>query len=404
MVLTDKQIQFQKKMRQFAEKEIQPKAAEIDRTREFPWDNIKKMAKEGLFGIAVPKKLGGLELGPVYYAIAIEEISRVCASTGVTLAAHASLPCGLLLYAGSEEQKKKYLIPMVKGEKLGGFGLTEPGSGSDAAAMGMHAEKKNKKWVLNGTKMFTTNGSTADYLLVSAVTDAEKGTHGISAFIVEKEAPGFTVSKKLEKMGWRGSDTCELIFENCEVPEENILGKEGNGFKYFLNALDSGRIGVGAMAVGLAQGALDECLKWLKKEKLKPDPALDDETEEALLYAGQWNGRRLEQQGVLFALADMESGITLARNMVYTAAELKEQGKPFKKEAAIAKLFATEMGMCACTRAIDLLAPLSGTEDIPLSRFFRDVKACEIGEGTSQIQRIVISRELLKEKINPAAS
>lgn len=396
MILNEKQITFQKKLRQFAEEKILPNAAKIDKTEEFPWDNIKALSKEGLFGVAMPKEVGGLGLDSVSHILAIEEISRVCASTGVTLAAHSSLPCGLIFHAGSEEQKKKYLIPMVQGEKLGGFGLTEPGSGSDAAAMSTHAEKKNGKWVLNGTKMFTTNGSTADFMLVSAVTNPKKKTHGISAFIVEKGTPGFSVSKKLEKMGWRGSDTCELFFEDCEIPEENLLGKEGDGFKYFLNALDSGRIGVGAMAVGLAQAALDECLKWLSKEKRETVEEIDEEYKEALLYADLWNGKRLDQQAFQFALADMETEITVARNMLYTAAALKDQNQPFKKEAAIAKLFATEMGMRVCTNAIDLLAPLSGTEQIPLSRYFRDIKACEIGEGTSQIQRIVIFRELLK--------
>ncbi len=397
MILTKQQTAFKKKLRQFAEEKILPHAAEIDRTQEFPWGNVKAMAQEKLFGVAMPKRYGGLGRDNVSYVMAIEEISRVCASTGVTLAAHASLPCGLLFHAGTKAQKKKYLIPMIKGEKLGGFGLTEPGSGSDAAAMKMKAEKKEKSYCLNGTKMFTTNGSTADFLLVSAVTDPEKGAHGISAFIVEKDQRGFSVSKKLEKMGWRGSDTCELVFDNCEVPQENLLGKEGEGFKYFLNALDSGRIGVGAMAVGLAQGALDECLSWLKKEKKKPFPESDEEFQEAMLYANQWNGRTLDQQGILFILADMETEITVARNMIYTAAALKDEGKPFKKEAAIAKLFATEMGMRVCTKAIDLLGPFGATEQIPLSRFFRDVKACEIGEGTSQVQKIVISRELLKE-------
>lgn len=400
MILNKNQTQFKRKMEGFVEKHILPNAAKIDKSREFPWSNVKAMAKEGLFGLAMPKEFGGQEKGALYFILAVEAISTVCASSGVTLAAHASLPSGLILYAGTPEQKKKYLVPMVKGEKLGGFGLTEPGSGSDAAALKTKAEKKDGKWLLSGTKMFTTNGSTADFLLISAVTNPEKGTHGISAFIVEKEFPGFSVSKKLEKMGWRGSDTCELVLDNCEVPEENLLGKEGDGFKYFLNALDSGRIGVGAMAVGLAQGALKECLKWLPKEKRKAIQDLDDETEEALLYADFWNGPRIDQQGFQFILADMETEITVARNMVYTAAALKDEGKPFKKEAAIAKLFATEMGMRVCTKAIDLLAPLSGTEEISLSRLFRDVKACEIGEGTSQVQRIVIAREMLKEQTN----
>lgn len=397
MILNKEQLAFKKKLREFAEKQILPHAAEIDRTTEFPWNNIKALAKEGLFGVSQPKENGGLGLDNVCYSIAIEEVSRVCASTGVTLAAHSSLPCGLLSLAGTADQKKKYLIPMVKGEKLGGFGLTEPGSGSDAAAMSTHAEKKKGNWVITGTKMFTTNGSTADFMLISAVTSPEKKTHGISAFIIEKDTPGFTVSQKLEKMGWRGSDTCELVFENCTIPEENLLGKEGDGFKYFLNALDSGRIGVGAMAIGLAQGALDECLKWLLKEKREPIEGADEELKEALLYADLWNGKRIDQQAFQFILADMETEITVARNMIYTAAALKDQGVPFKKEAAIGKLFATEMGMRVCTKAIDLLAPLSGTEEIPLSRFFRDIKACEIGEGTSQVQRIVIARELLKE-------
>lgn len=396
MILTDKHLAFKKKMREFAEKEILPKAAEIDRTQEFPWDNVKKMGKEGLFGLAIPKKYGGQGLDVLSYILAIEEISRVCASSGVTLAAHSSLPCGLVLHAGTEEQKKKYLAPMVKGELMGGFGLTEPSSGSDAAALKMTAEKKGDKYILNGTKMFTTNGSTADILLISAITDPSKGSYGISAFIVEKDSPGFSVSKKLAKMGWRGSDTCEMIFENCEVSVENLLGKEGEGFKYFLNALDGGRIGVGAMAVGIAQGALDLCLDKLGKVSIS-GVAQDEEEEEAALYAGQWIGHPLEQQGILFALADMEMGIVVARNMIYTAACLKEEGKPYKKEAAIAKLFATETGMKICTTAIDLLANDGVTEDLPLSRFFRDAKATEIGEGTSQVQRIVISRELLKE-------
>lgn len=394
MILTEKHLAFKKEMHEFAEKEILPKAAEIDRTQEFPWEGVRKMGKKGLFGITAPKKYGGLELDPLSYIIAIEEISRVCASSGVTLAAHSSLPCGLLLHAGTEDQKQKYLVPMVKGEKMGGFGLTESESGSDAAALKTKAEKKGDKYILNGSKMFTTNGSTADIILVSAMTDATKGSKGISAFILEKNFPGYSVSKKLDKMGWRGSDTCEVVFENCEVPKENLLGKAGDGFKYFLNALDSGRIGVGAMAVGIAQGALDTCLTQLGKWT---DFSFQSEDEEELLYATQWGGKPLEQQGIQFVLADMETGITVGRNMVYTAATLKDQGKPFKKEAAIAKLFATETGMKICTQAIDLLANAGATEELPLSRFFRDMKATEIGEGTSQVQRIVISRQLLKE-------
>lgn len=396
MILSEKHLAYKKWVREFAEKEILPKAAEIDRTREFPWDNVRKMGKAGLFGIWIPKEYGGQGLDTLTYILAIEEISRVCASSGVTLAAQASLPSGLLYYAGSDAQKKKYLAPMARGEKMGGFGLTEAGSGSDAAALKTRAVKKGSQYILNGAKMFTTNGSTADILLIAAVTDPAQGRGGISAFIVEKNFPGFTVSKKLGKMGWRGSDTCELVFDNCAVPAENLLGKEGEGFKYFLKALDGGRIGVGAMAVGIAQGALDECVKQIGAE-LPRIRVADDEMAEALLVAGQWNGPLKDQQGIQFALADMETWNTVARNMVYTASARRDQGLPFKKEAAIAKLFATEMGMKATTLAVSLLAPVGATEELPLSRFFRDMKACEIGEGTSQVQRLVIARELLKE-------
>jgi len=395
MILPNKHLEFKKWVRAFAQKEILPTAAQRDRTEEFPWDPVRKMAQAGLFGIWVPKKYGGQGLDTLTYTIAIEEISRVCASTGVTLAAHSSLPCGLLFHHGSEAQKKKYLVPMVRGKKMGGFGLTEPQSGSDAAAMKTRAIKKGNKWIVNGTKMFTTNGSTADVLLIAAVTNPSQGRHGISAFVVEKSFPGFQVSKKLHKMGWRASDTCELIFDNCEVPLQNLIGKEGEGFKYFLKALDGGRIGVGAMAVGIAQGALDECVKAVKADARVA--VTEVEYEQVLLEIGQWPGPLKKQQGMEFLLADMEAGITVARNMVYTAAQLRDQGLPFKKEAAIAKLVSTETGMRICTQAMDVLAPNAATEELPLSRFFRDIKACEIGEGTSQVQRMVIVRALFHD-------
>lgn len=376
MFLTEEQQMLKEMVRDFADHEVKPKAAEIDETGEFPWDTIMKMGELGLMGVPFPKEYGGAGMDNVCYAIAVEEISRVCGSTGITLAAHISLGTNPIYLFGTEEQKKKYLPPLASGKELAAFGLTEPGAGSDAGATETTAVLKNGEWVINGTKNFITNGSLASTYVITAMTDKGKGTRGISSFIVEKNAPGFRAGKKEDKLGLRGSDTSELIFDDCRIPRANLLGRENEGFKQFLTILDGGRISIGAMALGIAQGALDESIKYAKERQQFGQPIANF-------------------QAIQFMLSDMGTEIEAARHLVYHAARLEDEGKDYLKASAMAKLFASEVAMRATTKAIQIHGGYGYTRDYPVERMFRDAKLCEIGEGTSEIQRIVIARSLL---------
>ena len=377
MELTQEQQMVRQMVRDFAVKEIEPMAAEIDEREEFPWETIKKMAELGLLGIPFPEKYGGAGMDNICYAIAVEEVARVCGSTAITLAAHISLAAAPIYLFGTEEQKQRYLVPLARGEILGAFGLTEPQAGSDAAAIKTSAVLKGDHYVLNGTKCFITNAGVAQVLLISAKTDPSAGHRGISSFIVEKGFEGLKIGKRENKLGLRGSDTSEIIMEDCIVPKENLLGKEGEGFKQALITLDGGRISIGAMAVGIAQGALDKSIQYAKERVQFGQPI-------ANFQAIQW------------MLADMATEIHAARLMVYEAARLEEAGVRFTKEAAMAKLFASEVAMRATTKAIQIHGGYGYCKDYPVERYFRDAKLTEIGEGTSEIQRLVIARELLR--------
>jgi len=379
MELSEEHQMLQKMVRDFAKNEIEPVATQLDQTGEFPWDILHKMADLGLMGIPYPEKYGGAGMDTLALAIAIEEIGRVCGSTGITLAAHTSLGSYPIYEFGSEEQKQKYLRPLAEGKSIGAFGLTEPEAGSDAAGVKTLAKKVGNKYILNGTKFFCTNGGKADFIIVSVRTDPEAERHkGMSTFIVEKNFPGFKLGKVENKMGLRASNTQEIIFEDCEVPAENLIGSEGDGFKLAVMTLDEGRIGIGALALGIAQGALDHALKYAKERTQFGKPI------------GYF-------QGIQFMLADMGTEVQAARHLVYHAARLKDAGKPFTKEAAMAKLYASEVGTRTANRAIQIHGGYGYTQDYPVERFYRDAKLMEIGEGTSEIQRLVIARRLLAE-------
>jgi len=377
MYLDKKYEDFRKEIREFAEKEIEPKAQEADEKAQFPYENIKKVAQLGLLGMVVPPEYSGTGIDTLKYAIAVEELSRVCGSTGITVAAHNSLAISPLYLFGSEEQKKKYIPPLAKGEKLGAFGLTEPDAGSDAGGTKTTAVLKGDSYVINGSKCFITNASVAETFVITAVTDKTKGTKGISSFVLEKGMKGFTVGKKENKMGIRGSDTATLHFEDLKVPRENLLGKEGEGFKQFLVTLDSGRISIGAMALGIAQGAFEKALKYAKETI-------------------QFEKPLIESQAIQFKLADMATQIEAARHLIYHAAFLEDRGQKYVKESAMAKLFASEIGRFVTYEAIQIFGEYGYSRRYPVERYLRDVKLCEIGEGTSEIQRLVIFRELIK--------
>jgi butyryl-CoA dehydrogenase len=377
MELTPEQEMVRKTVRKFALEVVEPRAKEIDETCEFPWDTVKKMGEMGLMGICFPAEYGGAGLDTVSYAIAVEELSRVCGSTGITLAAHVSLGCYPIYAFGTEEQKRRYLVPLAKGEKIGAFGLTEPNAGSDAAGTETTAVRDGDGYVLNGTKIFITSAGVAEICIATALTERGKGTRGISAFLVEKGTPGFSVGTKENKLGLRGSDTCEIVFEDCRIPRENLLGKEGQGFSIFMNALDGGRISIGALALGIAQGALDASIKYSKERKQFGQPIC-------------------EFQAVQWMLADMATEIAAARHLVYYAARQKDRGAKITMQSAMCKLFAAEAAMRATTKAIQIHGGYGYMKDYPVERYFRDAKLTEIGEGTSEIQRLIIARELLR--------
>lgn len=368
---------FLQMIREFAEKEVKPLAAEIDETERFPEETVKKMAKLGLMGIPVPVEYGGAGGNNILYTMAVEELSRVCATTGVVLSAHTSLCIAPIMENGTQAQKEKYLPRLASGEWLGAFGLTEPNAGTDASAQQTTAVLEGDHYVLNGSKIFITNAGYADVYIIMAMTDKSKGTKGISAFIVEKDFPGFSVGKKEKKMGIRGSSTCELIMENCIVPAENLLGQEGKGFAIAMKTLDGGRIGIASQALGIAQGAMDETVKYLKERK-------------------QFGKALAKFQNMQFQLADLETRIAASRLLVRKAAFRKDCKVPYSADAAMAKLFAAETAMEMTTKAVQYHGGYGYTREYSVERMMRDAKITEIYEGTSEVQRMVIAANLFK--------
>jgi butyryl-CoA dehydrogenase len=375
-VLTEEQEMTRKMVRDFAEKELKPGAEERDDQEKFSRAIFDQMGKLGLTGIPWPEEYGGAGCDFISYVIAVEELSRVDASTGTTLSAHTSLAGWPLYKYGSEEQKKKYLEPMALGEKLGAYALTEAAAGTDAANQSTTAKFDGDNYMLNGNKIFITNGGEAEIYIVFAVTDKEKKAKGISAFIVEKDMPGFSFGKKERKMGLRSSPTLELIFENCRVPKENLLGAEGEGFKIAMSTLDGGRNGIAAQAVGIAQGAMEEAINYAKSREQFGKPIANF-------------------QAISFMLADMGTKIEAARLLTYQAAYLESAGLSYGKASAMAKLFAAEMAMEVTINAVQVFGGYGYTKDYPVERYMRDAKITQIYEGTSEVQRLVISRYLL---------
>jgi len=375
--LTKEQQMIQTVIRDFAKNEVEPIAAEVDAQERFPRETYDKMREAQMLGLPFPKEYGGAGGDSISYAICIEELSRHCATTGVMYSAHISLGTNPVYMFGTEGQKQKYLVPMAKGDKMGAFGLTEPNAGTDSAAQQTTAVKDGDNYILNGAKVFITNGGEADVYIVFAMTDKTKGNRGISAFIVEKEFPGFSIGKKEEKLGIRGSATTELIFENCIVPAANLLGGENQGFKVAMKTLDGGRIGIASQALGIAQGALDQSIAYMK-ERI------------------QFGKPIASFQGLQWMIAEMGTQVEAARLLVYRAAWNKDQGLPYAKEAAMAKLFASETAMSVTTKAVQLHGGYGYTRDYPVERMMRDAKITEIYEGTSEVQKMVISAALLK--------
>ena len=375
--LTREQELVRQMVREFAVNEVKPIAAEIDETERFPMENVKKMAELGMMGIPFPKELGGAGGDVLSYIVAVEELSKVCGTTGVIVSAHTSLCASLIYENGTPAQKEKYLVPLAKGEKIGAFGLTEPGAGTDAAGQQTTAVLDGDNYILNGSKIFITNGGVADTFIVFAMTDKSQGTRGISAFIVEKDFPGFSIGKKEDKLGIRASSTTELIFENCIVPKENLIGKEGKGFGIAMKTLDGGRIGIAAQALGIAEGAYEEAVKYMKERK-------------------QF-GRPLSAfQGLQWMIAEMETKIEAAKLLVYKAAWLKQNKMPYSVDAAKAKLFAAEVAMEVTTKAVQIHGGYGYTKEYPVERMMRDAKITEIYEGTSEVQKMVIAGAALR--------
>jgi len=375
--LTEDQEALRREIRDFAAREIAPNVLRWDEASEFPMDVVKQLGQMGLLGVIFPSEYGGAGLGYVDYMLAIEELSAVDGSIGIIVAAHNSLCTNHIFLAGSEAQRKKYLPRLATGQHLGAWGLTEPGSGSDASAARTTAVRKGDHWILNGTKTFITNGHYADVSVIIAVTNREEGTHGLSAFIVEKGAPGFRPGKKENKLGLRASDTSELIFEDCTIPAENLLGEEGEGFVDAMRTLDGGRISIAALSLGIGRGALDASVKYVKQRK-------------------QFGKAIAEFQGIQWKLADMATELDAARLLTLRAAVLKDGGQRVTQESAMAKLYASEVAVKICNEAVQLHGGYGFIKDYPVEKFYRDVKLCTIGEGTSEIQRMVIGREILK--------
>ncbi len=375
--LTKQEELFLLMIREFAENEVKPLAAEIDEEERFPMETVKKMGEIGLMGIPVPVEYGGQGGTNQMYSMAVEELSRACATTGVVLSAHTSLCVAPILENGTEEQKMKYLPKLCSGEWIGAFGLTEPNAGTDAAMQQTTAVDAGDKWILNGSKIFITNAGYANVYIVMAMTDKSLGTKGISAFIVEKGMPGFSIGKKEKKLGIRGSATCELIFENCEVPKENLLGALGKGFSIAMKTLDGGRIGIAAQALGIAQGAMDETIKYTKERK-------------------QFGKAIAHFQNTQFQMANLETRVQAARLLVRSAAYKKDMKLPYSADAAMAKLFAAETAMEVTTKAVQFHGGYGYTREYSVERMMRDAKITEIYEGTSEVQRMVIAAKLFK--------
>jgi alkylation response protein AidB-like acyl-CoA dehydrogenase len=398
LYFSEQHLATREMVRQFARDEVAPIAAKLDAEAKFPWENIRKMGELGLLGVPWPEELGGAGLDLISFMIVIHELAKVDASHGLTVSAHTTLGTSPIVRFGTDAQKRRYVPFLASGRVLGGFGLTEPDAGSDAGGTRSTAVRKNGCYVLNGVKRFITHGGVGEIFVVTAVTDPSKGTRGISSFILTKPTNdpaaaaavgvghepslpamrGFRAGKKEDKLGWRASDTCELIMEDVEVPVENLLGAEGDGFVNFMRTLDNGRIGIAALSVGIAEGAFEEALRYTTVRKQFGQPIA-------------------HFQGVQFQLSDMATEIEAGKHLVYHAAWLAQHGRPFGKEAAMAKLFCSELAMRATITAVQLHGGYGYTKDYPVERFMRDAKVCEIGEGTSEIQRIVIARSLLKD-------
>ena len=380
--LSKEHLMLKNLYQEFAQKEVKPLAEEVDEKEMFPVETVKKLARYGFMGIPFPKEWGGSGGDSIAYAMAVEELSKVCATTGVIVSAHTSLGAAPIYEFGTKEQKEKYLPSLASGEKLGAFGLTEPNAGTDASAQQTIAVLDGDHYILNGSKKHLHTAGWeyagyADIYIIMAMTDKSQGTRGISAFIVEADTPGFSIGKKESKLGIKGSSTCELVFENCRIPKENLLGKEGKGFGIAMKTLDGGRIGIAAQALGIAQGALDETVSYVKERK-------------------QFGKSISYFQNTQFQLADMATKIEAARLLVYKAAFLKQEGLPYSNEAAMAKLFASETAMEVTVKAVQLHGGYGYTREYPVERMMRDVKITEIYEGTSEVQRMVISAQLLK--------
>ncbi len=375
--LTKTEALFLQMIREFSDKEVAPLAAEIDEQERFPLETVEKMKSIGLFGIPIPVQYGGAGGTNLMYSMAVEELSRNCATTGVMLSAHTSLCVAPIYEQGTEEQKMKYLPKLCSGEWLGAFGLTEPNAGTDASAQQTTAVLDGEEWVLNGNKIFITNAGYAHVYVIFAMTDKSLGTKGISAFIVEKGTPGFSFGKKEKKLGIRGSATCELIFENCRIPKSNLLGKLGGGFGIAMKTLDGGRIGIAAQALGIAQGAMDETVKYTKERK-------------------QFGKSISAFQNTQFQMADLETKVQAARLLVRSAAYKKDAKVPYSADAAMAKLFAAETAMEVTTKAVQFHGGYGYTREYPVERMMRDAKITEIYEGTSEVQRMVIAGKLFK--------
>jgi alkylation response protein AidB-like acyl-CoA dehydrogenase len=374
--LTDEQEQLRKEIRDFAAREIAPNVMRWDEASEFPHEVVNKLGEMGLMGVIFPIELGGAGLGYADYALAVEELSAVDGSIGIIVASHNSLCTNHIFVAGNEAQKSKYIPLLASGKWLGAWGLTEPGSGSDAGSARTSAVRKGDRWVLNGNKTFITNGHYADISVIIAVTDKSQGTRGLSAFVVEKGTPGFRPGKKENKLGLRASDTSELIFEDCEIPAENLLGKEGEGFIDSMRVLDGGRISIAALSLGIGRGAYDAARNYVKQRH-------------------QFGKAISEFQGIQWKLADMATQLDAARLLTQRAAVMKDSGQKTTLESSMAKLMASEVAVRVCDEAVQLHGGYGFIKDYPVEKFYRDVKLCTIGEGTSEIQRLIIAREIL---------
>ncbi|MDD6647077.1 MAG: acyl-CoA dehydrogenase [Firmicutes bacterium] len=374
--LTKEQEFVRKMVREFAVTEVEPLAADIDKEHRFPVETVEKMAKYGLLGVPFPTEYGGAGADHISYAITVEELSRVCASTGVICSAHTSLCCWPIFNWGNEEQKKKYLPDLLSGKKLGAFGLTEPNAGTDASGQQTRAEDMGDYWLLNGAKVFITNGGYAETFVVMAMTDKSKGNHGISAFIVEKGDEGFSIGKTEDKMGICASSTTELIFQNCKIPKDRLLADVGQGFKVAMSTLDGGRIGIASQALGIAQGALDVTVEYMKARK-------------------QFGKKLSQMQALQFTVAELATQIEAARLLVYRAADMKDKHLAYGPAAAMAKLFAAETAMHVTTKCVQLHGGYGYTKDYPVERMMRDAKITEIYEGTSEVQKMVIAASIL---------